>query len=620
LFTGLDGKPLPMPDNEQPEPKDSLSARLFTGLDGKPLPMPDDEEQPEPEDSLSEALAKMSLVSDLGNGPEEPVKSAEPANQDTVKLSAKPVAQAAIISDTVTSSTKPINQDDTRKETWTHVTTKAFTGMVPSWAPSIEDPGFAEFADFYLVPDIKSEHVQSTKPAAPVEQKDGDFSNKSMRDSVKKYTKQLEDCEKGYKKQLEDMEKSHKTQLEGMEKSYKKQLTILHDTIATNNEAHSEELSNNAQKYKIGMAGLEIQATEAQDTLTHLQEHDTEQRVYIQKQARHLRQGHDVLANAQASIAESQKTVGNQERELAKAKDLLRRTYRNLQDSRLEAASEKAAVEAATSSLKEEKLARTKAEAEVAALREKYEELRSSDLNQLLKAANQSLEKSTAEVANLTLYRDNYKRQWRRVEVEMKKVRVENADLAAELEGSKQEFQELRQNCLHEIRRLEKELAMARTKAIDQANEISEADGGPPSPAFGPQPQTPAPALQVSQGTQTQPPPPAPQASQGTQTDDLGAKQVLALSEVQEISVEPTIMAAAPERDQDKSGAGGVPGMVPIIVIFIIIMMMLMMMMGHRDPWTVCVTSWRTGMGCGRSVPEWLWEDPFLELSGSLFG
>lgn len=495
------------------------------------------------------------------------------------------------------------------KETWTHVTTKAFTGMVPSWAPSIEDPGFAEFADFYLVPDIKSEHVQSAKPAAPVEQKGGDFSNKSMRDSVKKYTKQLEDCEKGYKKQLEDMEKS-----------YKKQLTTLHDTIATNNEAHSEELSNNAQKYKIGMAGLEIQATEAQDTLTRLQEHDTEQREYIQKQARHLRHGHDVLTNAQASIAESQKTVGEQETELVKAKDLLRVTYRNLQDSRLETASEKAAVEKATSSLEEEKLARTKAEAEAAALREKYEELRSSDLNQLLEAANQSLEKSTAEVANLTLYRDNYKRQWRKVEVEMKKVRVENADLAAELEGSKQEFQELRQNCLHEIRRLEKELAVARTKAIDQANEISEADSGPPSPAFGPQPQTPAPALRVSQGTQTQPPPPAPQASQGTQTDDLGAKQVLALSEVREISVEPTIMAAAPERDQDKSGAGGVPGMVPIIVIFIIIMMMLMMMMGHRDPWTVCVTSWRTGMGCGRSVPEWLWEDPFLELSGSLFG
>lgn len=561
-----------------------------------------------------------------GNGPQRPVKSAEPANHHTVEPSAEPVVQAVIFPHTATSSTKPINQDDTRKETWTHVTTKAFTGMVPSWAPSIDDPGFAEFADFYLVPDIESKHAQSTKPAAPVEQDDGDFSDNSMRDSVQKYTKQLEDRENGYKKQLEDMEKSHKTQLEDMEKSYKKQLTILHDKIARNSEAHSNELSNNAQKFKLGMADLEIQATEAQETLALLQKHDTEQRDYIQKQARHLRQGHDVLANAQASIAESQKTVAKLEKELAKAKDLLRTTYRNLQDSQQEVVNEKAAVETATSSLEEEKVARTKAEAEVVALREKYEALRSSDLSQFLEAANQSLEQSTAEVANLTLYRDNFKRQLGRVQVEMKKVQVDNADLTAELEGSKQEFRDLRQDCLHEIRRLEKELATARTKAIDQDNEISDADGGPPSPAFGPQSQTPAPALQVTQGTQTQSPPPAPQASEGTQTDDfgiqtddLGPQQVLALSEVLEISMEPT-MAAAAESDQDRSGAGGVPGMVPIIVIFIIIMMMLMMMMGHRNPWTVRVTSWRTGMGCGRRVPEWLWEDPFLELSGSLFG
>lgn len=566
------------------------SSELFTGLDGKPLPMPD-EEQRGPEDPICEMSAKMSLAPEHENGPENPVKSATPANQPTVM---SPVTQAASKSDTVTSSTEPTIQDATKEVTWIHVTTKEFTGMVPSWAPRPEDPDFAEFAELYLVEDYKSTRVDSAKPAAPVEQKDGDSSEKGPRDSVKKDTKQLEDCEKGYKKQLNDMEKS-----------YKKQLDILQNTIAKNNEAHSKQLRNNAQKYKLGMADLEIQATEAQDTLTHLQKHDTEQNEYIHKQARLLRDANTVIANANASITASNKTVGERNVQLAKSKDLLRKTYRDLQESRLEAASEKVSVEKATSSLEKEKEARTTAEAEVAALREKYEELRSSDLNQLLKAANQSLEKSTAEVANLSLYRDNYKRQWRRVEVEMKKVRAENAELSAKLEDSEKEFQELREVHLRKCRLHEEELAMARTKAIDQANELPEFDGGPPSPAFG---------------SQTQPPPPAPQASQGTQTDDLGAKQVLALSEVQEISVEPTIMAAAPERDQGKSGAGMVPGMVPIIIIFIIVMMMLMMMMGHHDPWTVCVTSWRTGMGCGRSVPEWLWEDPFLELSGSLFG
>ena len=39
-----------------------------------------------------------------------------------------------------------------------------------------------------------------------------------------------------------------------------------------------------------------------------------------------------------------------------------------------------------------------------------------------------------------------------------------------------------------------------------------------------------------------------------------------------------------------------------------------------EDLWIKSVTSTRTGGGCGFSVPGWLWEDPLLELSGSLFG
>ena len=39
-----------------------------------------------------------------------------------------------------------------------------------------------------------------------------------------------------------------------------------------------------------------------------------------------------------------------------------------------------------------------------------------------------------------------------------------------------------------------------------------------------------------------------------------------------------------------------------------------------EDLWTKSVMSFRAGGGCGFGVPEWMWEDPFLELSGSFFG
>ena len=38
------------------------------------------------------------------------------------------------------------------------------------------------------------------------------------------------------------------------------------------------------------------------------------------------------------------------------------------------------------------------------------------------------------------------------------------------------------------------------------------------------------------------------------------------------------------------------------------------------DPWKVSVWSYRAGDGCGTGVPGWLWEEPLLELSGSVYG